>query len=641
MVGAVRGQGHRAGAFENLVKRSEPQHGAGSESDREDDPVSLRARHFGHLLIRAARPEISSALREKPLPRVSANAIAWISAAVVALLAAAVVHDHARLDSASMDEPVHIHAAYLQVFRHSSLVNIEHPPLAKDAAGLGLALLKTPPEATAVSGPDFAGAGHDFLFRNRVPADRILAAARAPMLLFFVALLLLVFGAARRYFGTAAGFVALVLVAFEPNFLAHSGIVHTDVPVTLFWLAFVLSWSRLLERRTAGRVAVAALLLGGALATKFSAVYLVPTGVLVALGVRIAERRETASSGIASRFLRDMMILALVGLLALPVVVAIYQPSVSGMGIREQQAVLDSYLRGAGRSPRIAALIGRIALHSRALAHYLGGLTSVAVQSTSGANVNFLNGRVSLAGFPSYFFVAFFVKTGPALLFAVVIAAGFALGRPKERCDAILWLPPAYYFLFSIGSSYNIGVRHILPVYPFLAIAAARPIADLASRAKPLAILLGVGLCGFQIATAVRAHPYELSYFNVFGGGMRKGYRVLADSNVDWGLDLRRLAQELSRRNARDAEVFYFGGDDPSYRIVPRDFPPNAASEPHLVAISASLWDFGAPYYAVHGRPDLAKRISNLVDRLSRGGRPAGRIGGSTFLFELDPEKTP
>jgi 4-amino-4-deoxy-L-arabinose transferase-like glycosyltransferase len=468
------------------------------------------------------------------------------------------------------------------------------------------------------------------------------------MLLFFFALLLVVFGAARAFFGAGAGFVALFLVAFEPNFLAHAGIVHTDVPVTLFWLAFVLSWSRLLEKRSAGRIVAAAILLGCALATKFSAVYLIPTAAVVALGVRIAERGEkNRAAGVAGRFLRDILVLALVTGLAVPVVLAIYQPAVSGMGVPDQQKVLGGYLRG-GASPRVAGLISAIAPYSRGLAHYLGGAASVAIQSTSGANVNFLNGRISLAGFPWYFFVAFLVKTGPAFLVAVLLSIGLAFARPKDRRDAILWLPTAYYFLFSIGSSYNIGVRHLLPIYPFLAIAASRSVRDLAivgrrssRRLSPLfGVVLGAALAGLQLVTAARAHPFELSYFNVLGGGMKGGYRVLADSNVDWGLDLRRLVTEVRRRGIRNPTIVYFGGDDPSYRFVSEP-PAGGHPKTELVAISASLWDFGPAYYAVHGRPDLAKRISSLIDRLKREGRPAGRIGGSTFLFELPPEKAP
>src|SRR5258707_5703698 len=139
------------------------------------------------------------------------------------------------MDSASMDEPTHIHAGYLQVFQGSSLTNMEHPPLSKEFAGLGLKFLGEEIDAPRGSGPNFAQAGFEFLFHNRISPDRLLAAARAPMLLFFFALLLLVFGAARSFFGSPSAFLALVLIGFEPWLLAHARMLHSVVAVTLFY----------------------------------------------------------------------------------------------------------------------------------------------------------------------------------------------------------------------------------------------------------------------------------------------------------------------------------------------------------------------------------------------------------------------
>ena len=58
----------------------------------------------------------------------------------------------------------------------------------------------------------------------------------------------------------------------------------------------------------------------------------------------------------------------------------------------------------------------------------------------------------------------------------------------------------------------------------------------------------------------------------------RPAYVMVTDSNVDWGLDLRRLADELRRRGIRNPTVLYFGGDDPGSRLGPRDSSPDAAT---------------------------------------------------------------
>lgn len=581
--------------------------------------------------------------RLKPDRQFRRTAALWAGAVLIALAGCGLVRDHTRLDSASYDEPVHIHAGWLQVSRHDGLANIEHPPLVKELAGWSVARLR-PSDVPEGRTFDFAGSAHRFLFENRVPADALLAAGRAPMLLFFAGLVLLVFGAARRFFGTAAGYLAAILVAFEPVLLAHSGIVQTDLPVAFFWLAVLLAWGRLLERRTAGRIAAAGVLLGLALATKFSAVYLFPTMALVSLGVRTLDVRRAGPGRKASlrdvglEIAKDGAAGAAMTAIALPVVLAVYAPTVSGITVADQQAVARWMITFFGRSSGLAERVAAISPWSKPLAQFAGGLASVARQSAVGVAIGFLNGRLSAQGFPFYFFAAFAWKTGLPLLAGSAAALTLLLARRVERRDVLLWVPVGYYFLFSIGSSYNIGVRHILPVYPLLAIASGGALFDLARRGAGRSLRWTVAgvLAAGQLATAASAHPHELSYFNLFAGGTENGYRHLCDSNSDWGLDLRRLATELSRRGVRDATICYFGGDDVFRRTGLPDFAAVPRVHGDLVAVSTTLWDIGPAYYAVNGRGDASRALWELIRRL-RTQAPVGRIGGSTLLFRPPP----
>ncbi len=578
----------------------------------------------------------------------SRECLAWGGAVLVALAAAGLVLFHTASDSASADEPAHIFAAYQQVFHGNGLTNIEHPPLAKEAAGLGLALLGSRIRDTPIF-PDFlfSSSGHYFLFHNAVPADGLLAAARAPMLLFFVALLLLVFGAARRFAGTAGGFFAMSLVAFDPNFLAHAGIVHTDVPMALFWLAVVLSWGRVLEKREPRRILLAGVLLGASLATKFSSVYLLPTLVLVTLAWRVAAARDLPPAGrittLAREVARDAAAAAAAAALAVACAVLLIWPCVRGTPPAAERAVIEHML-SLGEGPPSAWLARRITgivPVSLPLAHYLGGLASVWRQNALGGGINYLNGNLSVKGFPSYFFVAFLVKsTLPFLATCVAALLLFARRRADTR-DALLWVPVLYYFFFSMTSSYNIGIRHLLPIYPLLALAGARLVAfareelapGTARRRLAFTALAAVGLA--QAAIAVRAEPAELSYFNALAGGADGGARILTDSNVDWGLDLRRLAVELRRRGVSDATVAYFGGDEVSYRLG----LPNYINEPvrrgRLVAVSRTLFAVGPQFFAFHGHPDIGAALERLIREIRATGRPPGRIGGSILLYEL------
>ncbi len=565
--------------------------------------------------------------------------------AALALAAAAVflVRDHTREDALSADEPIHILSGYFAVASRTAIVNIEHPPLMKALSGLALAALPlAPPPEKVPMGNLFLGYGPDFFYRNRVPPDRIIAAARAPFLLVLAGLLLVVFFAARSRYGVAPALFATALLAFDPNLLAHAGVVHTDLGAALAFLATVLAWEAARERPTALRLAGAAACLGLALVTKFSAVYLAPILLLQTL---LAARRE----GSGRRVLASLGRLAAVVAGALLVVVAVYASVTTGMDRADQKTIIREKVGALGKAPALAERIVAVSDVSAPLAHYLGGLASVARQNAVGGGITYLNGRVSTDGFPEYFFVAFAVKSTLAFLaVALAVLAASLLRRAGFAEELRLFgLPVVVLFLASIGTTYNIGIRHLLPVYPFLALFGAALFARAwARRSESLARRAAAGVwAALPLLSAVelaRIHPHELSYFNPLAGGPEGGARILTDSNVDWGLDLRRLRTELARRGVKreDLMVSYFGGDNVSYRLGVPDFSALPVVRGRLLAISVFLLTAGPEFSAYHGDETMAEAQRGLQRVIARS-RPVGRIGHSIYLFELPEPETP
>ena len=557
---------------------------------------------------------------------------AVLAAAALAVASMFLVFDHARNDALSADEPVHILAGYFEASGRTAIVNIEHPPLLKLLAGLALRRLPLgPAPETVPMGNRFTDFGHAFLFENRVSPDAIAAAARAPFRWLLAVLLGVVFFAARARYGPLPALFATALLAFDPNLLAHAGVVHTDLGAALGFVATVLAWDAVLQKHGAARLAAAALILGLTLATKFSAVYLLP--ILLVQGLLAA--RRAARPGLEAARATALLAAAAAG--ALFVVVGIYALVTVRMNLEDQRQILWEMVGQRG-APRLARALQDVARVSPALGHYLGGLASVARQNAIGGGINFLDGKASTQGFPSYFFVAFFAKSSLAFLAATLLAAAGAAAFRAGR-DAALWgVPVAVLFLASIGSSYNIGIRHLLPVYPFLALGAASVLARLRERqgAAPIAAAaLMVALPVGAAAEALRIHPHELSYFNPLVGGPPGGRLLLTDSNIDWGLDLRRLADEIRRRGVRDPTVVYFGGDDVPYRVGVPDFSAEPRVRGTFVAVSAFHLAVGPLYYAYHGAAGVAASLESLLRDLSARGRPAGRIGESIYLFEL------
>jgi 4-amino-4-deoxy-L-arabinose transferase-like glycosyltransferase len=480
-------------------------------------------------------------------------------------------------------------------------------------------------------GDRFTNFGHEFLFANRVSPNQIAAAARAPFLAVLAALILLTFSAAHRRWGTAPALFAAALLAFDPNLVAHAGVVHTDLSAALAFLGAILCWDWALRRPALGRIAAAGAVLGLALATKFSAVYLVP--ILLLQGLLSARRAERPGP----EALKTVGRLAAAGVVALVVVWIVYVPVTARMNRAHQQQIIHEMvaLRGA---PALSERIQAVARVSPPLGHYLGGLASVARQNAEGGGINTLFGRVSDRGFPEYFFVAFAAKSTPAFLAVTLLAlAGLWRAGEGRRDAARFLLPVGVLFLASAGSSYNIGIRHMLPVYPLLALAGAGALSRLAAARPRAGRWLMAALPLVSAVGLARIHPHELSYFNLFVGGPEGGRRLLSDSNVDWGLDLRRLSDELARRGAEDPTVAYFGGDDVPYRIGVPDFSAEPFVRGRIVAVSAFLRAVGPAYYAYHGAPQTAGSLARLLSELESRGRHVGRVGWSIDLWELSP----
>jgi 4-amino-4-deoxy-L-arabinose transferase-like glycosyltransferase len=559
------------------------------------------------------------------------------AAFLLAALGLFLVYDHTREDSLSADEPIHILSGYFAVASRSAIVNIEHPPLIKILSGLAVTRLALrPPPAKVPMGNVFVTSSPAFFFGNSVPADTIIAAARAPQLAVFAGLLFLVFAAAWRRYGPGAALLAVSLLAFDPNLLAHAGVVHTDMGATLVFPAMVLAWNALEKRPGVSRLCLAAVVLGLSLATKFSAVYLLPIlAVQTLLRSRRAERPGRAAAAGLAR-------LAAAAGGALLVVTAIYAPVTAGMDLDDQKTVIREKVGLLGNAPVLAERIASLANLSRPLAHYAGGLASVMRQNSVGGGITYLNGRISTRGFPEYFFVAYAAKSTLAFLAATLAIAAALIRRSGSLAEEIrlFLVPVAVLFLASVGTTYNIGIRHLLPIYPFLALFAAALFASAwekrrrssGARAAVAAWILLPLVSAVELA---RIHPHELSYFNPLVGGPEAGARILSDSNIDWGLDLKRLAAELKRRGVTDPTVSYFGGDNVLYRIGVPDFSAQPVLRGRLVAISVFFLTAGPEFYAYHGAEPLARALAGFKSEILSAGRPAGRIGHSIALFEL------
>src|SRR5437879_5439676 len=214
-----------------------------------------------------------------------------------------------RQESLTWDEGDHMFAGYMSLKHHDFGLNPEHPPLVKMIAAIPLQgmHLREPQLQNRYFKTEAYLSGRDLIFQNDF--ETIIFRARMSASIFALMTALLAFLTAREMFGTGAGFLTLLLVVFEPNFLAHGALVTTDTGAAFGLLASSYAFYRYVKSPSWGRVAVLGLAAGIFCITKHSAVLLPPMLILLAV-TELLRRRQLADEarlhqavGLASAFL--------------------------------------------------------------------------------------------------------------------------------------------------------------------------------------------------------------------------------------------------------------------------------------------------------------------------------------------------
>jgi hypothetical protein len=182
-------------------------------------------------------------------------------------------------------------------------------------------------------------------------------------------------------------------------------------------------------------------------------------------------------------------------------------------------------------------------------------------------------GETRRRGWWDFYIVALSVKTPLPLLILGICGLAWLLFRAWSERKWLVAAPTlafAAILLFSSDYSHiNIGVRHVMVLFPLLALGAATLGLHLWQRSTHIAprIALLVLLC-WQASSLPRAHPDHLAYFNELAGAHPE--HILVDSDLDWGQDLRRLSHTLRERNIQSVSVVYRGTADLSRERLPQ-----------------------------------------------------------------------
>ncbi len=459
-------------------------------------------------------------------------------------------------ESLSWDEGDHIFSGYMALKYKDHGLNPEHPPLVKMMAAVPLLSmrLREPVLQNRYFKAEAYLSGRDMIFGNDF--ERIIFRARMGAAVFSVLLGLVVFVAARGMFGTGAGLLALALVVFEPNLLAHGAMVTTDIGAACCLLATIYAFYRYVKAPSFGRLALVGLAAGIFAITKHSAILLAPMMGLLAL-TEIARRPAKGGPGRARQALRFVVAAVVVVLIAAALTWACYgfryQARPEG---RQLNPPMNDALRGL--APLEARGVAAVARWRLLPESWLYGLADV--RAVANVWPSYVFGKVYRHGVWFYFPVSFAIKATLGLLGLLLLTA-FALATRRLRFSReVLYLlvPPVLYMAISMTSQLNIGVRHILLVFVFCCVLAAGGAWALIRSNRrwiwPVAALLLL-----HIASSARAFPTSyMAYSNELWGGPSETHKYLTDSSVDWAQQLKGVKRYVDQRGIKDCWFAYF-----------------------------------------------------------------------------------
>lgn len=521
-----------------------------------------------------------------------------------------------------------------------------HPPLANILEGVPAAwqLERFPTEMPAWSATTRKNwlsiweAASTVIWGDLARGVRLIHDARLATLLFMLVLGAVIFLWSRELFGPWGSVLSLGLYALDPNFLAHSGLATTDAAAACTIALAVYLFRRYVKGPTLGTLLVAGIGIGLALAAKFSALILIPVVGLLILLIGLWPRQDAGglpamwqSWALPRRVGAGMALFAVLGLVAGITLWGTYGFKVEPLGSKPGQPLVA----GASVKDRIPV----------PAMQYLRGLKTVATQAEE--HPTFLLGMTKKGeGWWYYFPVAVVTKMPiPALfllfgMLVLLIVPGMRtrLGvRPEEW---VFLFVPAGIFLAAalglLGISLNLGVRHVLPMLPFLYILAGAW-AKLPIRTPVYAAAL-VGILAVQGFSVLSAYPDFISYFNEVAGGPEKGYKVLIDSNYDWGQDIGRLAELQRAHNLRPMAFSYFGttppeayGLDytpmPGFGLMSNASPQNLSRFRYLAISVTNL--VGGPGYTQQFDYRNFYQTADKIDI-----KPDYRAGRTIFVYE-------
>jgi 4-amino-4-deoxy-L-arabinose transferase-like glycosyltransferase len=473
-------------------------------------------------------------------------------------------------------------------FRWDVPGSVLHPPLSHYISSVPLLFFNTNESVweykeeknlAFLSSVDFVR-GQTLLSSPQNDKDRLLILSRSMITLLSLLLGYFVYRFSNSLYGEKSGILSLFFFAFCPNMIAFAGLIVPDMSLTVFsFISIYYLWMSL-KHGNIGDSLLSGLFLGLALLSKMTALFLFPIGFVLCSVYMVSEKKNV---------LKNMFLIF------------------------------------------FCAVFVFFSGYAFDITPYLQGINFQWNHAVDG-HPSFLMGEYSKSGWWYYHIVAFLLKTPiPVIVLFVSALALFFANLKKNWLDGLFLLVPIFFIIgFFCINHQSIGLRYILPIYPFIFVFIG---SLLTFRKIPNYLIYALAV--WYIGASLWISPHYLSYFNETIGGSDNGYKYLVDSNLDWGQDLKELKKFMDKNKIERVSLSYFGTDSPQRYGIRYDWLPSyylhnpePRQQPFVVPthnlIAISVTNLQGVYF----------NDKNVYKRLEKY-QPVAVIGHSIHVYDL------
>lgn len=401
---------------------------------------------------------------------------------------------------------------------------------------------------------NFAGKDLNENIQNRIT----ILAGRLVTIFFSLLLGVYIFKWSKEMYGISAGILSLFLYVFSPNIIAHSRLITTDLYAALMITMSTFYFWKFIKFGGWNRAVVSASVLGLSQLAKYTCIYLYPVFLMIVL-IRYSNLifRLAILKNIRELF-KCLKVFIKYILLFLAINIVIINVGFIG---NKSFTTLSKYEFKSNlfKTIQSASILKNIPMP---LPYpYVQGLDLVKFNVDAGTTFGniYLLGKLiktkdsNFEGFKGYYFYAFLFKEPIATQLIILLSIiTYILNRKKRgflRNELFLLFPISFFVIyFNFFFKDQIGIRFFLVACPLLYIFCGSLFGEYGLFNVKLKIAFVI-LFIYLIVSTLSYFPHYLSYFNEIVWDRKQAYKLLADSNIDWGQDEWYL-NEYKRKNS-------------------------------------------------------------------------------------------